>query len=850
MPTITIDLNESLHNKTHPGESMFQHDAMQAVAHRLARIVGFIEALTPAQLEHVTHCRQLNALFVEGERGIGKTTFLLNIALYLKAYPDGAPYGYLLRSLHFIPPLDPTLLEHRKEVYEDFLAAIIAHLFNQLQDNWQSPADMEGAHPIFIAADRVADSLKGMRKGEERGLEKIVTYQSSLVLEENLHQLFKAVCQRLGVKAIVVMIDDTDMAMGRCFEVIDTIRRYFTSPYVIPIVTGQQELYRALLHSHFVCEFTANCPRKDEKLLDAANEQLVIDVRESYFDKVFPRDFRIPLKSFTTVCRTTEVMVRADRGNEIPIIFLNELQKRLLYPGIASRHYREAHDAVNENHTSRAALQHIHLHRDEIVSIARIYRDFLAAPERLLEHYINVCYDAMSNAKKTLIHEQFHEFRTTFGNVGKEGTHINRYNEFPHVYNGFAVWIMRNALELPDGRLGYTALLKHWAEHHCHQGYRRDAVPHISDDVACLEEARSPSIACFRCALDTLSKRESPQPAWRDDVLAITSFDFPLNLDVDADSDVDVFFHRLLLSDRETRSGEWSPLPTALRLVELLFLTLDEPGCSPQAIAEVVGLHDDRYPSEAERICYQFIDQGLVPALKAWHQTTKPRAHHISVMQMGLILESSREQLATYFPTRNFPFSNYTLGRFAADLCHILLDAVASSEKERNYLRHPPWPAAHIAESERYQVNIRQMVESDYLSLTKRLRNHPVMRALLDPAPKRTRHSQDTLPSPRLQTVVRPPWQFDASLDHLTSYAGEITHTNLDLQVLVAKLIDDLKQGRPNREQRDSIVVRLKRERPLRILRAVPRTQLDELVDLLGLPVEEFLRKTARPSGG
>ncbi|MES9881357.1 MAG: P-loop NTPase fold protein [Sedimenticola sp.] len=824
--TITIDLHDSLHTKEQDIQHLFQHNAYTDLIKNLNRIIGFINDLDYRQLESVSKCRQLNTIFIAGDRGTGKTTFLLNIESYIENHKDDHYHAAISRDLIIIPPIDPTLLEHKGEVYEDFLTAIIAHFFNLFQSDWQTPDALEKAKPVFIAADKVSLSLKGLGRKEESGLEKIVTFQSSLELEQNLHIFFQAICMLFRKKAIVLLIDDTDMALGRCYEVVDTIRRYFSSPYVIPIITGQIELYKHQIGSVFSRELSISDTNMDRKLLN--------NVRDGYLRKVFPDDFHIGLEHFTEVCNTNGVLIVND-VHAIPLIFLNELHKRLLFPGVAGRHYKEIIDSSYELLTARAALQRIHLHRDEIDGIISLYYELFNDTNTHPSLYFDLFYHKPNKTTTNRIKDNLRAYLNS--NRKEKGFYHLRYNDIPYVINILYATILVNGIERTNSTLRYVDMVERWTHQESHlPRFDSEFSSAYQIDRASIYGGEFSTQVCFRNTMRRLSLINDMEVR-NSNQLDINTIDLYLEENL-LDKDTDIFYSMLFFAARKVKIGhEQQPLATARKFVELLFYTMDKAGDNPREIEKIVGLIDDRHPTEHETTVHNFIDGELRLNINKWQNRYHIKHRHIAGFQMELILKKMVEQIEHYFHVST-NFFDYTLLELATSLCYLFLNSLSWSEKELNYFEGYFSPRGNYDESAIYQINIGQMVDSDYLSLTKLFHRHPLIKPILAISSSDSTDSKLRLDSQITLHAGVKGWAVE-----FIEYQGKIEKTNLELQDVAQRLISKLKNYHLSRQNKEELLDQLKNPKADRIFRNIPKLLLEEIAERIGVDYRELLIK-------
>ncbi|XPV77513.1 MAG: hypothetical protein ACNI27_06275 [Desulfovibrio sp.] len=239
-----------------------------------------------------------DAIFVSASRGCGKTAFLLNIKNIWEKYIRDCEEEY--PKLHFCSEIDPTLLA----MNDNFVNVVIAHLFNEVEQSLRI-AKQSVKEEFYRELSRLAESL-GQYESHDGlpGIDRIVSYKSGIQLRQAF-QSFVEVCLGLvDADAIVIPIDDVDMALRQAFDVLDVVRRLLSCPYIIPVVSGDDALYRPLIRSHF---------RKGGK---EGRDQILLkgqatDLTDAYLTKIFPNQNRLALLPLE---RLVEKMVLKDKN--------------------------------------------------------------------------------------------------------------------------------------------------------------------------------------------------------------------------------------------------------------------------------------------------------------------------------------------------------------------------------------------------------------------------------------------------------------------------------------------------------------------------------------------------------
>jgi tetratricopeptide (TPR) repeat protein len=265
-----------------------------------------------------------SAIFLDGERGSGKTFFLKNIELYLgEKNPD------MLDQLYFFNPIDPTIL-HKNE---SFLTIIIAKILNRLRNKIEQLKENEKRN-FYDSLRTLAESIDAtLSCGDNKcqsAIKMIAIDQSGLSLRDQLNDFLCLIRYKvLGGKKLVLLIDDVDMAFDHGFEVLEVLRKYLSCSHVIPIVTGDIELYRQIVKSHFIknlekpLEYPDNIDEIDFdiKEYDFAIKKYQIttysELTRHYLSKLFPRNHRIYIKR---LCETMDF-------NGLSELFIEEFNK-------------------------------------------------------------------------------------------------------------------------------------------------------------------------------------------------------------------------------------------------------------------------------------------------------------------------------------------------------------------------------------------------------------------------------------------------------------------------------------------------------------------------------------------
>lgn len=229
----------------------------------------------------VNEARSHNAVSIDGERGTGKTSVLVNLHKYLRS-----EHKHILDDIHILKPVDPTLLEDHESL---FLHVIVAAVLSD-EDIKRAQCTNPDAHKqLNQDLEKLAYALECVQaQKEERGMDKLRALFGNKHLADRVQDFFRAALQLLGKRLLVLPIDDVDTSLNRAFENLEIVRRYLTTPCVLPIVSGDRGLYREVTWRDFHGRLTHDSKHNQEEAYDTA-----IELANEYQRKVLPLPRRL-----------------------------------------------------------------------------------------------------------------------------------------------------------------------------------------------------------------------------------------------------------------------------------------------------------------------------------------------------------------------------------------------------------------------------------------------------------------------------------------------------------------------------------------------------------------------------
>ena len=273
-----------------------------------------------------------NAVLIDGARGTGKSTVLVNLPAYLtqkakSSFESRRPFESerysvshhtdLLARVHILKPVDPTLLEEHDDL---FLHVVVAAVLSD-REVQKAQRDEPGYRAMLRALEDLAHGMESVdAHREERGLDKLRSFIGHRQLNSKVHAFFRSVLMLLGKDLLVLTIDDVDTALDRAYENLEVVRRYLNTPLVLPIISGDLELYSEVIWREFHGKIVKPTPKYKE---EQANK-LAIKLAAEYQRKILPMPNRLRMPSISEYLGDFEIELRnlgsnQEEGTVVPL---------------------------------------------------------------------------------------------------------------------------------------------------------------------------------------------------------------------------------------------------------------------------------------------------------------------------------------------------------------------------------------------------------------------------------------------------------------------------------------------------------------------------------------------------
>ncbi|MCJ9428068.1 hypothetical protein [Kordiimonas marina] len=303
---IVIDLKEPQEVRRLDDAEFIQWEARAALEELLTeRIKTAVDANQKAGNKSLIDDRQHNAILISGPRGSGKTTFTLNVLEALRIDAGlGIGKDKGLNGLAILDPIDPTLISSR----ENFLIVIVSQVCKRVDGFIKGEARDDARYEDWKKYQRsLARGLKlldGVGSPALYGTEwdddvfimetGLANASNSIDLEKSFNQFLQKSLELLGKTIFVLSIDDVDTDFARGWPVLETLRRYVATPFLVPILSGDLRLYTMAVRSRQWTNFSQKQLKHDGQVNVLA---MVNHLEDQYLQKILKPENRIDLKS-------------------------------------------------------------------------------------------------------------------------------------------------------------------------------------------------------------------------------------------------------------------------------------------------------------------------------------------------------------------------------------------------------------------------------------------------------------------------------------------------------------------------------------------------------------------------
>jgi GTPase SAR1 family protein len=320
MTNIIINLSESSDAKVFAAENIVHIKEYDRAKIIIDERIATANKLNKSNVKSFP--RENNTISILGSRGSGKTSFLRTLLASYKKNND----------IIVLNIVDPTLIEDKGHIFLTIISLIQEKIDEILEYNACKPTDAHyGDRKTWNEKLRKLanglPSMDGIGSSMEhpdwqdseyimnKGLNSV---KSAFDLEYNFNELLNYSLKILGKDALILALDDIDVDFRKGWPVLETIRKYLTSPQLIILLSGDLKLYSKAVRKQQWKNFgKALLKNEAEHLLKMESyNDLVTEMESQYMQKVIKPENRIVLTSLLEKIMLQEITIQVLRSND------------------------------------------------------------------------------------------------------------------------------------------------------------------------------------------------------------------------------------------------------------------------------------------------------------------------------------------------------------------------------------------------------------------------------------------------------------------------------------------------------------------------------------------------------
>lgn len=297
---IIIDLSKSLNARSFE-ETDIIHKA------EFERVIELINDKITKANDGNSNCIEINQRYndtitILGSRGSGKTSFLMSILYHCEKERN--------KDIEIIELIDPTLIEEKGHIFLTLISLITDKVEKKISKNECDPCCKEyrkrkswddklkklaaGLPSIDINNVSLYSNWHDPEHVMRKGLESV---KAAKELEENFNKIVEEALAILGKKAFLIAFDDIDVNFNNGWKVLETIRKYLTSPQIITLLSGDLKLFsKAIRKYQWINLGNELLTWEGEKLKKIEKyDELVTEIESQYMQKIMKAPNRIHL---------------------------------------------------------------------------------------------------------------------------------------------------------------------------------------------------------------------------------------------------------------------------------------------------------------------------------------------------------------------------------------------------------------------------------------------------------------------------------------------------------------------------------------------------------------------------
>lgn len=260
-----------------------------------------------------------DTITILGSRGSGKTSFLQSVRAICSTgkgfdAEEYKQYKGLKNKIAVLDVIDPTLMEEKGHVFLNIISIIQEEVDKVLNKKDCDPCNKEHKNDRREWRDKVAKLAAGIPSIDgigghyndnnwqdpeyvmDKGLKGV---SASRKLEQEFNEIIDLALKHIGKELFLLTFDDIDIDFKKGWPVLETIRKYCTSPKLVILLSGDMHLYSMAIRKqqwkNFGRPLLINESQQQNKL--GYYNEMVTEMEGQYLQKVMKSTNRIYLKT-------------------------------------------------------------------------------------------------------------------------------------------------------------------------------------------------------------------------------------------------------------------------------------------------------------------------------------------------------------------------------------------------------------------------------------------------------------------------------------------------------------------------------------------------------------------------
>ena len=242
--------------------------------------------------DFLSHRVKNNIVAFLGDRGSGKTSCLLSFKEVLR-HDSEKSVRELAEKTFFLSIVDPSFFDKEHNILEIVIGFIYKE-YDALLQQWESRDNEWRNRMRKFQRDltQVKEALifleKPSLKEEDDRIESLATLSEGVLLVEAMHRLIQSFLDCLGMRYLVISIDDLDLNVTEAFKMMEQIRKYLVLPNVVILLAAK---FKQLHHS-----IELYMTQHYESILsESISPYTIREMADRYLDKFIPLTRRIEM---------------------------------------------------------------------------------------------------------------------------------------------------------------------------------------------------------------------------------------------------------------------------------------------------------------------------------------------------------------------------------------------------------------------------------------------------------------------------------------------------------------------------------------------------------------------------